>query len=213
MNLREREYRFGSQVKAIRTMTVDEVRMLVKEATGQLRLHLLLMANCGMTQKDIADLLQTEVDWREGRIIRKRSKTGDRYTVPMVDYKLWPLTWELLQVHRATEGERALLTLSGHPWVDSRLVNGKLESTDNIASNYVHLQRKLNFKKPLKLLRKTSASLLDESTDFGRYVGHFLGHAPRSVRDRHYVLPSQDMYDAAVAWLGSQYGFVADEET
>ena len=29
------------------------------------------MLNCGMTQKDIADLLVSEVDWNAGGVIRK----------------------------------------------------------------------------------------------------------------------------------------------
>jgi integrase len=212
-NLHDREYRFGGAPQSVPTMTVDEVRMLVDGATGQLRLHLLLMANCGMTQKDVADLRQGEVDWKQGRIIRRRSKTADRYAVPTVNYKLWPLTWELLREYRASgEGERALLTLSGRPWVDARLVEGRLVSTDNIASNYAHLKRKLDFVKPLKLLRKTSASLLDEQPEFGRYTGYFLGHAPRSVRDKHYVSPSQDRFDDAVAWLGRRYRILADSD-
>ena len=115
MNLHDRDLRFGSATKAVPTMTVDEVRMLVEKATGQLPLHLLLMANCGMTQIDIADLRQHEVNWREGRINRKRSKTGDLDTVPVVNYKLWPLTWELLQTHRAAGSDRALLTALGWP--------------------------------------------------------------------------------------------------
>jgi len=207
-NLQDRRYRFGNSAKPVPTMTFEEVRRLVENATGQLRLHLLLMANCGMTQKDIADLRQDEVEWTEGRITRKRSKTGDQGNVPMVSYKLWPQTWQLLQEYRAAKGEFALLTLSGRRWVEEQWLDGKLKSTDNIASNYTHLKRKLKFKKPLKLLRKTSASLLDEHETYGRYTGHFLGHAPRSIRDKHYVVPSSARFDEAVTWLGQQYGFM-----
>jgi hypothetical protein len=101
----------------------------------------------------------------------------------------------------------ALLTHTGRSWKGSTLVNGKLVSTDNIASNYSHLKKKLNFKKPLKLLRKTSASLLDDHRDFGRYAGYFLGHAARTIRDKHYVAPSGKLFDEALAWLGEQYKF------
>ncbi|NTV80798.1 MAG: hypothetical protein HGA24_05170, partial [Candidatus Aminicenantes bacterium] len=59
------------------------------------------MLNCGMTQKDVSDLLVSEVDWDEGRIIRKRSKTADVENVPVVNYLLWPETIRLLRQERA----------------------------------------------------------------------------------------------------------------
>ena len=65
------------------------------------------------------------------------------------------------------------------------------------------------FSKPLKLLRKTTASLLDGEPEYGRYVNHFLGHAPRSIGERHYVTPSAERFDEAIAWLGHQYGYVS----
>jgi integrase len=211
-NLHDREYRFGKTAKAVPTMSVEEVRSLVLKATGQLRLHLLLMANCGMTQRDISDLRQDEVDWEGGRIIRKRSKTGDHASVPTVSYPLWPQTRALLRQYRAGAGELALLTLSGRRWVEDRWVDGKLVRTDSIASNYAHLKKKVGFDKPLKLLRKTSVSMLDNHETFARFFGHFLGHAPRSIQERHYVARSQERFDAAVVWLGEQYGFVDCEE-
>jgi|SRR5579864_844633 len=208
-NLHDREFRFGRTTKEVTTMTVEEVPLLVENGTGQLPLHLLLMANCGMTQKDISDIGQDQVDWDHGRIKRKRSKTKEHVNVPTVDYMLWPLTWELLKAHRATEGERALLTRSGRPWVWSQLVDGELKSADNIASNYTHLQLKLNFNKPLKLIRKTSATLLGNSDTYRDLTGYFLGHAPRGMQERHYVATSQARFDEAITWLGRQYGFVS----
>ena len=77
-------------VASIVVFTKEEVTSLLADASDRTKLYILLMLNCGMTQKDIADLQVSEVDWREGRIIRKRSKTGDRENVPTVNYKLWP---------------------------------------------------------------------------------------------------------------------------
>jgi hypothetical protein len=39
-------------------------------------------------------------------------------------------------------------------------------------------------------------------------VGDFLGHSPRTVADRHYVVPPQELLDEAVTWLGRQLGQV-----
>ena len=58
----------------------------------------------------------------------------------------------------------------------------------------------------MKLLRKTSSSLLETHEVYGRYATLFLGQSPRSIADRHYVWPSQDLFDKAMGWLGERYG-------
>jgi hypothetical protein len=75
----------------------------------ELPLGLLLMANCGMTQEDVSDLLDSEVDRTEGPITRKQSMTAAHESVPTVCYKLWPLTFYLLKHYRSGT-ERVLLT-------------------------------------------------------------------------------------------------------
>lgn len=210
-NIDSREFSFRVHAKKIETWTAEEFQAALAAATGQMRLHLLLMANCGFTQEDISDLLDTEVDWRAGRIIRKRSKTASCENVPTVDYKLWPRTFELLKEYRS-EQERVLLTESGRPWKRKELIEGKLKKCDSIASCYVHLRKKLKgFNKPLKCLRKTGATLLDSHTDHSRFSLLFLGHSPRSVKDRYYSAPDQAGFDAAIAWLGQQLGQVPAE--
>ena len=207
-NIDSKAFRFGKGAKTILTWTVDEFRTMVDVATGQLRLHLLLMANCGMLQTDISDLRQSEVNWDDGRVIRKRSKTKDEEEVPTVNYKLWPLTFELLRQYRSEDAEFALLTESGRRWVDKRLIEGKLVKADNIASCYTWLKKRTKFKKPLKLIRKTSASLIESHREYGRYKSHFLGHSPRTIADRHYAAPSQELFDEIVDWLGRQYSYL-----
>jgi integrase len=200
-----RKWRFGNGAKAVKTWTPAEVQQVIKEAPGKLKLALLLMANCGFTQADVSDLGDEEVDWQSGRITRKRSKTGEWENVPVVCYKLWPQTFELLKKYRSGT-ERVLLTESGKAYVRKELVSGKLVKADNIASNYTHLKKRLKFRKPLKLLRKTAATLLESHPNYGRFTSFFLGHAPQSVKDRHYAQPSQELFDEAVTWLGQQLG-------
>jgi integrase len=210
-NLRTRRHRFGGGARAIVTMTIEEVRRLIDASPGQLRLHLLLMANCGMTQRDIADLHPCEVDWERGRITRKRSKTRDQSeSVPTVEYPLWPITRDLLRQYGRRQGDRVLTTETGRPWVrDAIMGDGRRHRVDAIRSNYAHVARRLGFTKPMKLLRKTSSSLLETHDVYGRYAQMFLGQSPRTVADRHYVRPDQAKMDRAVGWLGEQYGFVA----
>ena len=174
------------------------------------------MANIGATQEDISELRDSEVDWKAGRIIRKRTKTAAHENVPTVNYPLWPTTFELLKKFRSGS-ERVLLTEQGEPYVRTRLRDdGRLSKADGFASNYVHLKRKLQrslpgFNRPLKELRKLGASLLATHKEYGRFQSYFLGHSPRTVADRHYVVPPQELFDQAVMWLGQQLGQVLDE--
>jgi len=86
--------------------TTAEYRNLLAHADDRMKLFLLLMANCGMTQKDIADLAPDEVDWQRGMIRRKRSKTEHVQSVEVVTYKLWPETFELLKRLGQRSGHR-----------------------------------------------------------------------------------------------------------
>jgi intergrase/recombinase len=81
---------------------------------------------------------------------------------------------------------------------------------NNIKTAYFQLQTKAKIpkdqRKPLKSIRKTLASLLEEHESYGRYAEYFLGEAPSSVASRHYVKPSKEQFDAAIRWLGKQFG-------
>jgi hypothetical protein len=215
-NIKSREFTFKVGAKAIETWTVEEFQMVLATATGQLPLHLLLMANCGMVQQDISDLLDTEVMWNEDgtadRIIRKRSKTSDHKTVPVVNYKLWPTTAALMKQWRSGQAQ-VLRTKSGGPWKRMDMVDGRLVKNDNIARNYDHQRPKLNgFKKPLKGIRKLGATILESHDTYHRFGKLYLGHAPDSIKDRHYAAVPQDQFDEAVTWLGQQLGQVGAGE-
>jgi integrase len=204
-NLASRGFRFGSTLKRIKTWTVDEIHQTISAADGTLKLALLLMLNCGMTQQDVSDLRDDEVNWRDGRIIRRRSKTAHRESVPVVNYTLWPETFRLLKQYRSGS-EHVLLTGRGYPFVRKRMKNGRLVKVDGFARRYLKLRRRLGHKRPMKLLRKTAASRLETHETYGRFVGLYLGHAPASMKDRHYAAPPQELFDAAVLWLGEQLG-------
>lgn len=134
-NLTSRSFRFGSTVKRIKTWTVGEIQRTIGKATGKLKLALLLMLNCGMTQQDVSDLRDDEANWRDGRIIRRRSKTAHRESVPLGNYKLWPQTFRLLKQYRSGS-ERVLLTDAGNPFVRKKMVNQKLVKVDTFARKY-----------------------------------------------------------------------------
>jgi len=149
---------------------------------------------------------------RVGRVVeiseksRKRSKTEEHEDVPVVDYPLWPETWKLLQRYGKRTGNYALMTESGRTWVrDFIKEDGKRSKVDAIKSNYIHLLRKTKLNYPMKLFRKTSATLLEEEYS-DNIVTQFLGHAPNTVATRHYSAPSQAKFDQAVLWLRERLG-------
>lgn len=204
-NLENRKRSFKTVPTTIETFTKNEVREVVEKATGELKLQLLLMLNCGMTQIDISELAPGEIDWQEGVIERKRSKTRDASAkVPTVRYRLWAETLRLLRLYGHRTGSHALLN-EGKPWVRKGGEGGG--RTDGIGNRYDTLQKKLSFRRPLTCLRATASSKLDEHPEHSRYAILFLGHAPSTIAAKHYVQPSQEQFDAAVRWLGQQFGF------
>lgn len=204
-NLSSKNFKFGNGTKKIKHFSIQEVKHLLAKATDQTKLYLLLMINCGMYQSDISDLLKSEVDWQQGTITRKRSKTADHAEVPEVTYPLWAETFKLLKKFKAKDGELALTTAKGKPLKQESIVDGKLCKTDNIQSAYRRLQivAKIPAKdrKPLKLMRKTGAQLLENNEKFSQYVGLYLGHSPKSMAEKHYANKSQKGFAEAIEWL------------
>ena len=205
-----RNYGIRAEAKPIEVFTLEEVRQLLQASDGMLRLAFLLMLNTGMTQADIAGLRWGEVDWEQGRISRKRSKTKNHENVPQVSYPLWEETFRLLVKYRndGRKGnpELALVNRDGGSLKTEVIRDGKVRKSDCLKSAYDRLLRKLGIwgrHKQMKSLRKTAASLLGSHAEYGRYAQHFLGHSPRTIADRHYVKPSQEAFDRAVGWLGS----------
>jgi hypothetical protein len=147
------------------------------------------------------------VDWEQGRIIRKRSKTKNSENVPTVSYVLWPETRELLWKHRSDQVTgRVLLNSRGEPLLTERFSDdGKYWKMDNIRNAYDRLRRKSDIDKPFKCLKKTSASLLRDHEGSSSIVGLFLGHAPRDVSERFYAAAPQQLLDRAVLWLRDHY--------
>jgi len=193
---------------SVTVFTKDELTALLKDASDRTKLYILMMLNCGMTQKDIADLQADEVDWATGRIIRKRSKTSGHENVPTVNYLLWPETLRLLVQERNPIGDGlVLLNSNGAPlWTEEIGPGGKYRKTDNIKNAFERLRKELMITKPLKSLKKTSATKIRNHEKFHGLEGLFLGHAPQSMSDKHYTQAPLDLLDQAIRWLGSEYG-------
>lgn len=210
-NLDSKKYRFERADKEIVTYTNEEITAMMDKASDTHKLLMLLMLNCGMTQKDIADLRRDQIDFEAGTITRRRSKMLRNNKAPKVTYKLWQSTLEQLKQECQSSGELALLTIGGKPWVWKRIENGKLEKSDNVATVFRHLRARVTdsvdlSKKTVKHFRKTSATRLRNSDAHNRVYVYFLGHSDRSIADRHYAGISQSSLDSAIDWLGKELG-------
>jgi integrase len=188
----------------ITTYTVDTIKALLHTTmSDKTRLYMLLMLNTGMTQKDISDLRDDEVDWKAGTITRKRSKTQNHDSVPEVTYPLWPETFKLLQQFRST-GPRVLTSKNGLPLVTSKLVAGRLKQKDVIRSAWDEVDSKV--KLPLKYFRKTSSSILGGVADYATIADLFLGHSPKTMAEKRYKKPPLELLADGVKHLGEVYG-------
>lgn len=207
MDTKAKALHIGASRSAVVTYTLDEIRVLLRGASDRTKLYILLMLNCGMTQKDISDLNHSELDLHQGRITRKRSKTRNHESVPEVSYLLWPETLRLLQNQRSQESSGAVLLNSNGSLlrVEKRDASGKYQKIDNVRTAFERLRKKLDIGKPLKSLKKTSASLLRGNKEFSGLEHLFLGHAATSMSDKHYTTAPQELLDEAITWLGEKY--------
>ena len=46
---------------------------------------------------------------------------------------------------------------------------------------------------------------MGEHPEYGKFAQYFLGHAPQTVADKHYIKPSDEQFANAVRWLGEQF--------
>jgi integrase len=195
-NLTDKRMKFNIPRRAIEVFDGPEITRLLSESRDTVRLMILLALNCGMTQIDISDLTHNEINWERGRLTRKRSKTADHARTPVVEYPLWPETFALLKLLRSSDQDRVLVTRSGKPWVNRRQMN-----IDSIRIEFEKLKPALSFKH----LRKSAATMLGSHEEYRAYAQFFLGHAPSSIADAHYVRPDQGRFDAAVDWLRGRF--------
>lgn len=200
-NLEKRTMNFAISAQVIEIFSDAELAKLWAVVGNQTRLHVALSLNCGFTAVDINDLRQSEVDWDTGVITRKRSKTEKKEAVPVVRYKLWPQTFELLKQWRSEDAEIVLLTQSGNRWIIPHQGDVSYTRSDCMASALRAWMKRAKVKHPPKALRATAASKLGEHPSFKFYVDYFLGHAPKGVSERHYVKPVDKEFFEALAWL------------
>jgi len=205
-NLDSKNLAFPIRPRQVQIFEDEEIARLYAVVRNQSRLHFLLMLNCGMLARDISDLRQDQVDWKNGIITRKRSKTQDHPAVPVVRYKLWGQTWEELKKWRSTDAEIVLLTHTGKRWIEAHEGETGFNRSDKVRSAFRVYLAKGGVKKPSKMLRATGASKLAEHPQYKYFSQYYLGHSPRTVAEKHYVRPTDKEFFEALAWLEGALG-------
>lgn len=200
-NLNSSLFSFKVSPKAVVAVPIEVVKEELAKLPPRLRCFALLGVQCGMTQADIGALTHDMV--RGGYLTRKRVKTDKHENVPTVSYKLWPETLALMEQYKS-EGQWYFQSESGTQLVVSYVGDdGKVKEKDLIRLAWTNAKCGLL----LKQFRSIGATLLDSHREYGRQSTLFLGHSPKSLKDKHYSSYGQDVFDEALAWMRSQiYG-------
>jgi hypothetical protein len=204
-NLDARIFSFDAGPGKVKTYPLAEVRAMLKDLPDRLRLYALLALNCGMLGVDMAAMRHEELS--DGRVRRKRTKTRKGENVPEVEYVLWPETLALLEKYPRTHEELVLTSRTGTPLWKAEVRDGRTKKYDLVALQWHRGRGEGRAHKPpitLKALRAVSATTLESHPQHGRFTSLFLGHAPASIKDRHYAAPPQALFDEAVLWLRGQ---------
>ena len=173
-------------------------------------------------------LRKDEYDPTAGRIIRRHSKTQKSPNTPVVSYKLCPETQELLdwEINNYTKhpkypkfAECLLLNSKGFPlWREYLGNDGQVQKSDSITSAFKRLVVKLGRTNPYMpsisyyAHRRTGSTLIYNEPQFRGLDELWLGHAPKTVRGKHYNADDITILDACLAWLhGRIFGSVLSE--
>jgi len=195
-NLYSKPFKFKVEAAAVKKYDTAEVRNVLAVLTDRQRLYAMLGLNCGMTSADIGQLRKDMIEG--GKLTRKRVKTDKWDKVPTVTYVLWPETLELLARCGSDHPTLVLTGKTGEALWSSRLESdGSTPQKDMISQQWKRAKVSI----PHKAFRSIAATLLESHPTYGRYVEHFLGHSPKSVKDKHYAAPSDDVFAEAMAWL------------
>jgi len=217
LQYKNNDYKFDVPLETPETIPLEWVRRLLDAADPRLKLYILLTLNIGGGASEIGKIAKNEYDPIAGRIIRKRSKTKKSKNTPVVSYKLWKETQELLE----QEIERCKNFPQLPEYTDTLLINsnglpvwrayigddGKARRSDSVASAFERLVGKLRKTYPdcpkfsYYDLRGTVSSLINSEQQFRGLDELWLGHSPQSVRGRHYNAEDVTILDDCLLWL------------
>ena len=216
-NLDDRELRFSSHIdKTGRKRTRTEQLWTPDEVTKMLTLPepwpcwLVLMLNCGFTQADLNQLRHDELRMNEGRIVRQRTKTRRCPDPPIVSYRLWDKSIELLQLQISDHPDFVLQTTRGTRLIKSEVDDeGNVKGHDNVSRHWQSVRKKSGLAgKQLKILRKTGSTTIRRNPEYCTMDALYLGESWKNIPDRHYNAHDGEPYpplDEAIQWLGEEF--------
>jgi integrase len=178
-----------------------DVAGVLKSLPTEQHLWALLGLNCGMTATDLGSLEWGQIDRKLWTLTRRRVKTGKRKSVPTVTYKLWPETIALLTSRSAGDGDSLVfVTANGGQMYASRFSDeGKAKIKDNFGLRWKRLKPKPSV--PLSKFRGIACTILKKSAIHRQYADYFLGHAPRSMEEKHYGEEADAPFFEALAFI------------
>lgn len=179
--------------------TVDEVKRLYAAANERMKLWILLGLNAGLTQREIATLEASMIDWDNGILERPRNKTGE-----LTRAKLWPVTLSKLKQQRSPNGSPLLVTASGQPLVVDREVDGKVSRTDTIGNRFNKFRVNVGVSPPFKAFRKTGADFIEERQP--ELTSFYLSHATQGTKT-YYVRQHFDRLFEVTDGMREHFGF------
>ena len=199
-NLRSKAYSITVPKKEPVVPDLAAARTVITNLKPRLRLYALLGINCSMNNVDVGNLKQNQIDWKTGRLWKKRIKTESQDRVPKVYYKLWPETLELLREHLSDHAEYALTSSAGTPLYSSRMEQGKPVGYDLIVQQWGDAKTGITFTQ----WRDLGANLIYDNERHRSLKVLYLGQAPHGVSDVHYINPKPEILDVALKWLRQQ---------
>ncbi len=170
--------RMERQAKPLRMFEAADVRSLINSAEQPLKAMILLAANCGFGQSDLANLPQTSLDLDGGWVDFPRPKTGVPRRCP-----LWLATVAAVRdaitirpaAKHAADAGCVFLTRYGVRWV--RI--GPTGPIDSVGLQFGKLLKQLKLGREGRsfyAIRHTFATIAGESRDQVA-VNHIMGHA------------------------------------
>jgi integrase len=200
-NLRIKLHRFRVHHKAIRKF--EDVKESVEALAMPYKLWAMLGLNCGMTQADLGKLDWTQIDKRHRTLTRYRVKHEHRPNSPIVTYKLWDETWELLKSLPSKTG-LVFTGKNGVPLYVITAATGDEPETkkDMFSTQWNRIRPKPTI--PLGQFRKIGASTLKRKAIYRGFVDVFLANAPDGISDKHYAAEADEPFFEALEFIRSE---------
>ncbi len=177
--------------------SVEEFTDGIEELPAPYPCFLMLMLNCAFRHIDISELRWSDLHLNEERIIIQRNKLNQQASAPVVSYKLWDKTVQLIEETKSDDAEFVFTNSTG----------GQVEGS--IKTWWGRKRENYNLKgKTLEYIRKTGSTIICQ---IDRQLDEvYLGETLSSTAKIHYSFtdgePCQDL-DDGIAKLGHQFGY------